>query len=281
MAYPVVSAPYGFKPVNLLGGQVFAGSTRQYPVVYNNTTALNYGDLVQLSSGGIVISTLTYNSTAYVAGTVGVFLGCSYTSPITGQKVFANSLPANTLANDIVAYVEDDPDAVFKAVVVAYSTTTSTTPLPVSQTYVGTNAYVNSTNTPTTAGIYPAIGQSAMALQVSSTNTRVPTTAPFRIVGLVSDTAVTVALTGTTSSATLTVTSGNAASLSVGMQVFGTGIYQGSYNYITAISGTSVTLANNVTTNQSTSASFTAIGSPEVLVKWNFGYHSYYAAVGV
>jgi hypothetical protein len=280
MAYPVVSAPYGFKPVNLLGGQVFAGSTRQYPVAYNNTTALNYGDLVQLSSGSIVISTLTYNSTTGL-GTVGVFLGCSYTSPITGQKIFANSLPANTLANDIVAYVEDDPDAVFKAVVVAYSTTTSTTPLPVSQTYVGTNAFVNSTNTPTASGIYPAIGQSAMALQVASTNIRVTATAPFRIVGLVSETAVTVALTGTTSSGTLTVTSGNAASLSVGMQVFGTGIYQGSYNYITAISGTSVTLANNVTTNQSTSASFTAIGYPEVLVKWNFGYHSYYAATGV
>ena len=26
MAYPVVSAPYGLKPINLIGGQVFAGS---------------------------------------------------------------------------------------------------------------------------------------------------------------------------------------------------------------------------------------------------------------
>ena len=26
MAYPTVSAPYGFKPINLIGGQVFAGS---------------------------------------------------------------------------------------------------------------------------------------------------------------------------------------------------------------------------------------------------------------
>ena len=29
MAYPTVSAPYGLKPINLIGGQVFAGTTRQ------------------------------------------------------------------------------------------------------------------------------------------------------------------------------------------------------------------------------------------------------------
>jgi hypothetical protein len=28
MAYPVVNAPYGLKPINLIGGQVFAGATR-------------------------------------------------------------------------------------------------------------------------------------------------------------------------------------------------------------------------------------------------------------
>ena len=28
MAYPTVSAPYGLKPVSLIGGQVFAGATR-------------------------------------------------------------------------------------------------------------------------------------------------------------------------------------------------------------------------------------------------------------
>ncbi len=28
MAYPTVSAPYGLRPVNLIGGQVFAGATR-------------------------------------------------------------------------------------------------------------------------------------------------------------------------------------------------------------------------------------------------------------
>ena len=32
MAYPVISAPYGLKPINLIGGQVFAGSTRMVPI---------------------------------------------------------------------------------------------------------------------------------------------------------------------------------------------------------------------------------------------------------
>jgi hypothetical protein len=29
MAYPTVDKPYGLKPINLIGGQVFAGATRQ------------------------------------------------------------------------------------------------------------------------------------------------------------------------------------------------------------------------------------------------------------
>ena len=46
MAYPTVSAPYGFKPVNLIGGQVYAGSTRNLPIAYNYGTAIYYGDYV-------------------------------------------------------------------------------------------------------------------------------------------------------------------------------------------------------------------------------------------
>ena len=29
-----VTVPYGLKPINLIGGQVFAGSTRMYPIRY-------------------------------------------------------------------------------------------------------------------------------------------------------------------------------------------------------------------------------------------------------
>ena len=78
MAYPTVSAPYGYKPVNLIGGQVFAGSTRNLPIQYNYGTALYYGDLVTLSAGYVVIATYPVSTTNT---TVGVFLGCYYTNP--------------------------------------------------------------------------------------------------------------------------------------------------------------------------------------------------------
>jgi hypothetical protein len=281
MAYPVVTTPYGFKPINLIGGQVFAGSTRQIPIASGYGTALNNGDLIKLSNGTCVINTLTYNSTSAVAGTIGVFLGCSYTSPTTGQKVFSNGYPASTTANDIVAYVEDDPDAVFQAVILPYNTGGSLVAQPVSQSYVGTNVFVNS-QAPAASSIVPAQGVSAMGVQLASGNDRLTTTAPFRIVGLVPDTATTVTAIATTTSASATLTLAAANSLiTVGMQVIGAGVAQGLYIYVSAVSGTSVTLSSSTGVTASTSTQFTFVGSPEVKVKWNFGYHSYYAAAGV
>jgi hypothetical protein len=32
MAYPTVSKPYGLQPINLIGGQVYAGSTRLFRI---------------------------------------------------------------------------------------------------------------------------------------------------------------------------------------------------------------------------------------------------------
>ena len=56
MAYPTVDKPYGLKPVNLIGGQVFAGATRQL-VIANTSgtgygTSIFYGDVVQVDTSG-------------------------------------------------------------------------------------------------------------------------------------------------------------------------------------------------------------------------------------
>ena len=40
---------------------------------------------------------------------IGVFLGCSYTDPSTGQTTFNQYYPASTAADDIMAYVASDP----------------------------------------------------------------------------------------------------------------------------------------------------------------------------
>ena len=50
MAYPTVSAPYGLKPINLIGGQVFAGSTRLLPIASAYGTNVFFGDVVKLAS---------------------------------------------------------------------------------------------------------------------------------------------------------------------------------------------------------------------------------------
>ena len=44
MAYPTVEAPYGLIPVNLIGGQPYAGSTRQMKIASNYGTDIFFGD---------------------------------------------------------------------------------------------------------------------------------------------------------------------------------------------------------------------------------------------
>jgi len=171
MAYPAVEAPYGLLPINLIGGQVFAGSTRQIPIVSASATAIFYGDLVRLADTG----TVTKDTGTSAATPVGVFLGCTYTDPVYG-KTFRQFYPGAVTASDIMAYVLDDPDALFKVAVVSSGTTISF----VNRTAVGNNAVLvqNSGST--------ATGNSRVAVS-STTNTI--STWPVRIIDVVPETA--------------------------------------------------------------------------------------------
>ena len=122
MAYPTVSAPYGYKPVNLIGGQVFAGSTRNLPIQYNYGTALYYGDLVTTSAGYAIIATYPVSTTNT---TVGVFLGCYYTNPTTKQRLFSQYYPGGVTAGDITAIIGDDPDQVMRVAVTTGASSTT------------------------------------------------------------------------------------------------------------------------------------------------------------
>ena len=152
MAYPTVSAPYGLQPINLIGGQVFAGATRQLPITptigngggsINYNVAIYYGDVVQLSQANstIIKSTLDTDATA-VPGVVGVFLGCTYTNPVTKQKTFSQYWPGFASGvTDAYAYVADDPDQLYKAASVGNTiNTTGLVISAVSQVVVGNNA---------------------------------------------------------------------------------------------------------------------------------------------
>ena len=94
---------------------------------------------------------------------------------------------------------------------------------------------------------------------------------------------VTTALTAAASSTSLTVAS--TTGVFPGMQVVVPGFTAGAggagYNtYVTAVtSATAVTVSASITAASTSSVSF--IGYPEVLVKWNFGYHGYYNATSV
>ena len=173
MAYPTVDAPYGLKPVNLIGGQVFAGSTRQIKIASNYGTAIFYGDVVKYANDG----TLNIDSGTTTATPIGVFLGCTYTDPSTSQLTFRQSYPASTVASDIMAYVLDDPDALFKVAAVS-----GTTPVAgYGRTIVKNNvSLLQNTGSSVT-------GNSKVGILGSSAATTA--TLPIRIVDVVPDTA--------------------------------------------------------------------------------------------
>jgi hypothetical protein len=272
MAYPTVSAPYGFEPVNLIGGQVFAGSTRNYPVAYNYGTPLYSGDFVTLSSGYVIAATLPTSTTNT---TVGVFVGCYYTNPTTKQRLFAQYYPGNVTAGDITAIIADDPDTVFKAAVTAAAGSTtiaSATSILVGQNMAG-NTLTGSAST----------GNGAGAVVAAATNT---SGAGFRVLGLVPDSQVStggtyVSGTGTTSLVVSGLPVGTV--LPIGTDVFN--VVNGQLQF----TGSTLTAASTVTTSGSTTLTVTAstvtvagtvalVQSPEVLVKLNFGAHRYYVA---
>lgn len=171
MAYPAIEAPYGLLPINLIGGQVFAGSTRQIPIALNSSTAIFYGDVVKLNSDG----NLDKDTGTNAATPVGVFLGCTYVDPTFGLT-FRQYYPGTTNINGITAYVLDDPDALFKVAVVSSGTTIGF----VNRTSVGNNAVLvqNSGLTST--------GNSRVAVDDTTATT---STFPVRIVDVIPDTA--------------------------------------------------------------------------------------------
>lgn len=172
MAYPSVSAPYGLIPINLIGGQVFAGATRQIPITSASATAIYYGDVVKLTSAG----TLEKDTGTDAATPVGVFLGCSYTDATYG-KTFRQYYPGGVTASDIQAYVQDDPDQLYKVAVVSSGTTISY----MNRTAVGNNAVLVQNAGSTTTG------NSKVA--VSST-TATTSTWPVRVIDVVPETAL-------------------------------------------------------------------------------------------
>lgn len=278
MAYPVVSAPYGLKPINLIGGQVFAGSTRNYSIQYGYASNIFYGDIVNIIRGSIVDNADTTDSTG--TGIVGVFLGCSYTNPTTKQKQFAQYWPAGTAAGDCQAIVCDDPDTVFKVVMCSATTVIASASTAMLGQNFGLIQNAGNVNT----------GNSAVAALYSASTTSADLA--LRAVGLVEETAIQTSATGSSTGTAITLTTALPSALVVGTEVGyiaanGQYVQTGSFVSAAAAAGaTSVTINSAI----AVPGSVTAIPAastilftqyPEMLVKLNFGTHSYYTATAV
>ena len=175
MAYPIVSAPYGLKPVNLIGGQVFAGATRQMEIASGYATNIFYGDLVKRISDG----TIEKDTGTTTATPCGVFLGVSFTNASTGQVQQQQFYPASTSIKSgtkIFAVVADDPDTLFQVAVVSGTTVIT----GVGITAIGNNATLVQNAGSTTTG------DSKVALLDSTATTN---TLPIRIIDVIRDTA--------------------------------------------------------------------------------------------
>ncbi len=105
------ATPYGARPVGTLSASgSFTGKVRHYGIASGYGTAIFYGDFVKLVAAGTVEKDTGTTSLT----PVGIFLGVSYTDPNTSQKTFSQYFPASTAADDIQAYVLDDPNVLFE-----------------------------------------------------------------------------------------------------------------------------------------------------------------------
>jgi hypothetical protein len=138
------AAPYGLRPINLIGGQSFAGSTRQIKIASGYAANIFFGDVVAIGLDGTIVKVTTVGTNAdpFPAGVVGVFLGCTYTDPTLKYKLNSQYWPTGTAASDAMAYVCDDPDTLFQI----------QADDAVTQTMLGSNFGVNQTAGSTTTG---------------------------------------------------------------------------------------------------------------------------------
>jgi hypothetical protein len=174
MTYPAVTAPYGLVPINRIDGMPYAGAIRQIPVAAGFGTAIFDGDTVVINSDGFLVKSTTTDS----GNIVGVCMGGQYVNS-SGQTVQGQFIPAlaSTASNLALAYVVDDPMALFKVAVVTSGTTMGTA----GRTVVGSNLplVLNPGSTTT--------GNSAFAVTLTGAGTTA--TIPVRVIDVVPETA--------------------------------------------------------------------------------------------
>ena len=166
------ATPYGLRAVNHIGGTPYAGSTRLFPIASGYATNIFYGSVVQIVAGGTIeiVTDLGNNADQFPAGVIGVFVGVTYTDPNLGTVVFRQNYPTGTVADDIRAYVIDDPNVIFQAQADGQ----------VTQADLGQNTNFAAVQSTTTGDTTNGNSNSAVSATTATTNT-----IAFRIVDFV------------------------------------------------------------------------------------------------
>jgi hypothetical protein len=156
------NAPFGLKPSSKLGSNYNNEGVTEYKIASGASGNIFSGDLVKMANTGTILVAAAGDQA------LGVFRGCQYTDS-SGDVIFSPYWPDGTVTSDAVAFVVDDPNALFEVQSAATGS--------VVQTVVGNNADIVYTSGSTITGI--------SAVEISGTTAA--TSAQLRIVGVSTD----------------------------------------------------------------------------------------------
>ena len=155
-------AAFGLKSVGQLGSNVNSEGVTEYSIASGASGNIFSGDPVKMANTGTILVAAAGDQL------LGVFRGCKYTNA-SGEVIYSSYWPSGTVSSDAVAFVVDDPDALFEVQSAATGS--------VVQTVVGNNADIVYTSGSTVDG------QSGVEIS----GTTAATSAQLRIVGISSD----------------------------------------------------------------------------------------------
>jgi len=107
------ATPMGARPVSSLVSCAYNAKITHYKIKNAYGTSIFYGDFVKWADDNPNTTIQKDTGTATLTP-IGVFLGCAYTDPTTGQFTTNQYFPASVAADDIVAYVASDPFVVMQ-----------------------------------------------------------------------------------------------------------------------------------------------------------------------
>ena len=155
-------AAFDLKPNSKLGSNVNSEGTTEYSIASGASGNIFSGDPVKMMNTGTILVAAAGDQL------LGVFRGCRYTNS-SGEVIYSSYWPNGTVSSDAVAFVVDDPNALFEVQSAATGS--------VVQTVVGNNADIVYASGSTTDG------QSGVEIS----GTTAATSAQLRIVGFSGD----------------------------------------------------------------------------------------------